>query len=160
MTEFDSKELAQRTQDHLNGYVKFADQKASILLTAQLAFIGLYANILRSAWSSAELNFKLFSVLTIAAGIAAVTSYGWTIYPRTPGTARGLILWKSIADMGVDDYKQQMESLSREEAFEELLDENHKLATVASEKYRYLRVSLLLTAVMVGLALVAIASIL
>jgi len=40
---------------HLNKYITLADNKASILLSAQLAFIGLSANFLNNVWGDASL---------------------------------------------------------------------------------------------------------
>jgi hypothetical protein len=156
MTDFDHENLAERTQDQLNGYIKFADQKASILLTAQLAFVGLYGNLIRTTWSGSGIGFKIMSGLTVAAGLVGAGSAGWAIYPRTPNTDQGLMLWKSISEMSLSTYEKKVNSLSTEKAFSELLDENHKLASVATNKYHYLRISLISTGLMLAFSVIAI----
>ncbi|QIB79068.1 hypothetical protein G3A49_13370 [Haloferax volcanii] len=156
MSEADSKKFARRTQDHLNGYIKFADQKASILLTAQLAFIGLYSNIIKTSWENSASCFKLASAITILFGLIATGLAGWTIYPRTPDTQQGLMLWSGIKDMGETKYKKKIKSLESDDVFDEILDENHKLAIVAENKYRNLRISLISTGLMLLFALLAV----
>lgn len=156
MADSDKEEFAERTQDHLNEYIKFADKKSSILLTAQLAFIGLYANIIRNGWEGANCTFKTLSVVTVLTGLGAIGLAGWTVYPRTPDTEEGLMLWKTIVNMGEETYIESVSSLDSDSVFNEILEENHKLAVVADRKYKYLRLSLILTGAMVPAALLAV----
>jgi hypothetical protein len=156
MTNSDKEEFAERTQDHLNEYIILADKKSSILLTAQLAFIGLYINIIRNGWAGANCAFKILSVITVLTGLGAIGLAGWTVYPRTPDTEEGLMLWKTIVNTGEENYIKKIQSINSDSIFNEILEENHKLAVVADKKYKYLRLSLILTGAMVLASLLAV----
>ncbi|MFC7175034.1 hypothetical protein ACFQL0_20020 [Haloplanus litoreus] len=67
-------------QSHLNTYIKVADQKASILLTAQLAFLGLFSNALRTLFSDTGLLFHSLATLTTVAALAGIFLAGWVVY--------------------------------------------------------------------------------
>lgn len=153
MTEYSAEELAQRTHDHLNTYISSADQKASILLTAQFAFIGLFGNGVGAVWKTAGVGFKAFSGLTAIAGLVSIVFSGLVIYPRSPtGNEGGLIFWESIINRDQDQFVAEMSSLSNQAALDELVQQNYVLAKVADQKYGHTKISLIATAVMVGFA--------
>lgn len=155
MPDLDPNELAGRTHDHLNRYIALADNKASILLTAQIAFLGLFANAMR--YLSIESPVVWWSAL-LSAGftVAGVFLSGWVVYPRTPKPEEGLIFWENIIAYGSkSEYREAFEALEDGDSQEQLLEENYDLATVAHNKYRYLQWSLRCTAGTVAFAVIA-----
>lgn len=91
-------EFVYNTKDHLNTYIKQADQKASILLTAQLAFLGLFANALKALSISNQIWVRNFAYASGVAGLIGVFIAGWTIFPRTPKQETGFIFWDNIRE--------------------------------------------------------------
>jgi hypothetical protein len=148
-----SQEFASRIQDHLNHYIKAADRKASILLTGHLAFLGLYANLVKPVLSEPTwLELVLIAataVLTIIAGGFSLS----VVYPRTPETPQGYMLWTSILDRDEEEYREELKDLEPDSILTEMVDENYALAEVADQKYRHFRWSVHITIAMVASAL-------
>ncbi len=147
--EIAHEEFVMLTHDHLNKYIKLANQKASILLTAQLAFLGLVGGSLTKIWQQTSQGTKFIIILTVISTVLATFFAARTIYPNTPKTKQGLILWDSIVDKGKNRYREAVEESSREDLHKELLDENFQLSKVAKSKYTQLRRSILATGGMV-----------
>jgi hypothetical protein len=151
-----TQEFVYNTKEHLNKYIKQADQKASILLTAQLAFLGLFANALNTLSIPNQVWVQNFAYASGAVGLIAVFLAGWTVYPRTPEQETGFILWDNIREYGSEsDFRSAIYELDDDDIVDEVIDENYKLAKVAKDKYFFLKVSLIATAAMVVFAVVA-----
>lgn len=65
------EKFIERTQNHLNKYIALADQKASILLTDQLAFLGLIATAEYILVNSVNPIFMWLAVATGILGLSA-----------------------------------------------------------------------------------------
>lgn len=155
MEEITPNELVTRTHDHLNRYITLADNKASILLTAQIAFLGLFANAFRMLPGVDDLVLFL-AVISGGFGVVAVFLSGWVVYPRTPKPQTGLIFWENIVEFeSSDEFSEEVEKLDANGAKKYLIRQNYYLAVVAEGKYRWLRWSLRVTAGMVVFAAVA-----
>ncbi|WP_152421821.1 Pycsar system effector family protein [Halorubrum saccharovorum] len=142
MSDLTPDELVTRTHDHLNRYITLADNKASILLTAQFAFLGLFANAMRILTIESELVWWC-ALLGAGSGVIGVFLSGWIVYPKTPKPETGLIFWENIVEYGsVDAFQKSISDLEDGDTREQLVQENYELARVASNKYHYLRWSL------------------
>lgn len=151
----DHAQLVENVNEHQNRYIELADNKASILLTAQLAFLGLFANALLNLPIESQVVFWS-SVVSAGLNVVAIFLSVWVVYPRTPRPETGVIFWENITEFGsVDAYRNEVEGLDGEDARRLLIEENYNLASVASSKYRFLRYSLIVTGGMVILAAVA-----
>jgi hypothetical protein len=139
-------DFSTQTLSHLNEYIKFADQKASILLTGQLAFLGLFVNFLNQLWPGPGLEFRILSGMAITAILVSVVFAGWVIYPQTEPSGTNLLFWENITAKSLDNYKSEINALDEDSAIEELIEENHLLAEVASKKYKRLKIALISTA--------------
>ena len=149
-------ELAGRTHDHLNKYIAGADQKASILLTGQFAFLGLAATAVKDIIKTTGPLFYWLSTGTAAAGIAAVFLAIVVIYPRSPSPEKGFIYWENItAYDSVQNFREAFDELPDSDIGDEVVTQNYMLAKVADQKYKYLRWSLGTTILMVILASLA-----
>jgi hypothetical protein len=151
-------DFSTQTLSHLNAYIKFADQKASILLTGQLAFLGLFVNFLNQIWPGPSIEFQILSAVTIGATLVAGVFAGWVIYPQTDPSGENLLFWENIKTKSLDDYESKIKDLDEGSALDELIEENHLLAEVVSNKYRRLKISLISTAGTVLFATFAVIS--
>lgn len=151
-------DFSTQTLSHLNEYIKFADQKASILLTGQLAFLGLFVNLLNQIWPGPGIEFRILSALTIGATLVSGVFAGWVIYPQTDPSGENLLFWENIKSKSRDDYESKIKNLDEESTLEELIEENHLLAEVASNKYWRLKLALISTAGTVLFATFAVIS--
>lgn len=153
MTDFSFEELAKRTHTHLNTYISSADQKASILITAQFAFLGFYGSGISNVWTSTSFCFKLYSALSIMTGLIGAALAGWVVYPRSPqGEENGFMFWESITAKNQSEFVSDVTDLSDSDALKELIKQNHSLAEVADSKYKFTRFALIATAISVGFA--------
>jgi hypothetical protein len=153
MTDFSPAELIKRTHTHLNQYITSADQKMSILLTAHLAFIGLYGGRVSEVWMGSSIDFKTAVTATLISGTVAASLAAWVIYPRNSQAEEdGLMFWGSIVEYEQSEFVSEFGDLDDEAALDELIQQNHSLARVADSKYEYTRCALIATAVTVGFA--------
>lgn len=153
MEEFSKDQFVERTQDHLNKYITAADQKASILLTGQLAFLGLLATAAGDLVTTVGGSFYYLSIGTVVAGIIAAFLAIVVIYPRTPSPEKGFIYWGNITEYASEQkFRKAFDNLSESDLIQELMIQNYMLARVADEKYEYLRWSLRVTVLMIFLA--------
>lgn len=156
MSSFDLNSLAKQTNDHLNTYIKLADQKASILLTGQLAFLGLAATVIVDILSETTTEFHLLAGLGAACGLGGMLFAGSVIFPRTPKANEGYIFWEHILEHDSrEEFQDRFSELSGSETLDELVKENYALAKVAHRKYRHLRISLAATAGMIIFATIS-----
>lgn len=150
-----AEDVMHEARARLDRYILAADQKASILLTAQLAFVGLIINVTGSSWKQInQISQNIFFVGMICAVVSVVLS-GLVVYPRTNSATNGHLFWQDILTNEREGYKSEMFELSRSEAAEEMLNENYALAAIADKKHNYLRYSLLTTAAMIMVLIVA-----
>lgn len=153
MTDLTKAELAGRTQDHLNSYITAADQKASILLTGQLAFLGLTATATGDLINTDGGSLYWLSIGTAVAGIVAAFLAITVVYPRAPSPEKGFIFWGNITEYdSAEDFQNAFAGLSNSDIKSVVITQNYMLAKVADKKYKYLRWSLRATALMVILA--------
>lgn len=157
MSQFNPEQLAERTLSHLNTYIGAADQKASILLTAQFAFLGFSATIVNDILSGTSRCFQIAAVLGAASGLIGAAFAGSVVYPRTPKAETGFVFWEHILEFeSRSEFQDAFGELDSDEALNELTKQNYSLAKVADRKYDHLRWSLLATAGMVVFAVVAV----
>lgn len=155
-----NEDFVELIQSHLNEYIHAADRKSSILLTAHIAFLGLFGKALINESSSIALASDgiLSAVMagaTVLSGLIAGLFAGLVVYPRTPETDSGYMLWSSIINKQKAEYHDEIQSLGEDKIAEEMIDENYQLANVADDKYKYLRYSLISTAAMVIFAVIS-----
>lgn len=149
-------EFALLVNEHINSYIRLADNKASILLSALVAYLGISLGVLGSLWSGGGTFFQISSSLTVLTALLAVYYSASAVYPKTPETPQGLILWDSIAKRTREEYLGEIKNRSDEQLLEELIDENYMLAKVSVEKYSQVRSALICTGVTVALALATV----
>jgi hypothetical protein len=150
MSGISGGELGKGTKSHLNKYIGLADQKASLLLTGQLAFLGLTATTLNELVSVDGGLSELFVVLTVVSGVAAILLSISVVYPRTPKAKKGVIFWENIIQYdSPDEFEAAFVDLDDSERLNRIVVQNYYLAKVASKKYCYLRWALRATIAMI-----------
>lgn len=143
----DTDELAKIIHKHVNQYISLADKKASILLTAQLAFLGLYANLLSGIWLSRGVLFHSLALISVAGGALSIFFAAGVVYPRTPSPGDGVFFWGDIRDRSLEQYIEDIAQMEPTDQTRSLIEEIHYLACVARKKYNWFRASMVSTAV-------------
>lgn len=138
-------EFVLMVHDHLNQYIQLADSKSSLLLSAQIAYLGLFGNIVRTLWQNSGNWFKISVAFTAASLILAVLFAALAVYPRDPETNQGLIFWQSILRQNERSYRLAVLDASGEDLLHEVIDENYALAKVSDGKYDNVRRTMVFT---------------
>jgi len=157
MPEFATVQLIERTHDHLNTYITAADQKASILLTGQFAFLGLAATASSDILGNTGQLFDILAGVTAVIGVVAAVLAIAVIYPRTPSPGDSVIYWGDIQRRANrEEYRDAVSELDDSDSLTALVDQNYTLAEVANSKYGFLRWSLRFTLAMTGVAAITV----
>jgi len=153
----DSEELVKIIHSHHDTYITNADRRASILITGQLAFLGLFSNALGAALQAGILP-TTFLALTVLFGLGAIASAGYIIYPLKSRPAKSYIFWENILNswVGPKDYSEDVLDLTTDGVRQELAEDIYQLSIVAQSKFRYLRYSLILTGLMLAAAIITV----
>jgi hypothetical protein len=144
-SELTSTQFSQLVRDHQNAYIRVADNKASILLSGLIAYLGLSLSAIGANVGSEGSIFLIIAAGSILSSLVAIYFAASAVYPNTPTTPQGLIMWESIIEKGEQGYRESIQGNSSEELLEELIDENYQLAKVNDTKYRQVRCALLAT---------------
>lgn len=153
--ELTSAQFSKLVRDHQNAYIRVADHKASILLSGLVAYLGLSLSAIGASFGSEGTPFLAIAGVSILSALVAIYFAMSAVYPNTPPTPQGLIMWESIVEKGEQGYRETIQAKSSEELVNELIDENYQLATVNKTKYQQVRLALLATIPTVGFGVLA-----
>jgi hypothetical protein len=142
MDEGERIELLTQTTSHYNRYISQADQKASILISGHLAFVGL---LLNSPLFEPQAYCSYLPIFISGATIFAAT---YVIFPRIRDENRespelGNLSWVGAANKSREEYVNNILSTEREASVKSLVKSNLALAKVLDKKYRWLRISMI-----------------
>ena len=139
-------ELTDNIHTHLNKYIISADRKASILLTAQFAFLGLSANALSGSISEIQDSTFIFVIIGSLCGLFGLIFAILVIYPRESEPVENMMYWSHIQSYDSwDKFRDDINELSDSDRRDELIKQNYALSKVAVRKYTNLRISLIFT---------------
>lgn len=152
-----SSELLQLSHNHVNGYIKSADQKASILLGGLLTFLGLFLNIIDNVWSQLEVLTQFFIGLSVACVIITIGLLSLVISPRVGGEIKkGYIYWGNILEHNnKDEFVDEVSGLDDSDITSELGEEVYSVSRIADVKYKWLNRALLSTVISFVIGLIA-----
>lgn len=153
--ELTAAQFSQVVRDHQNNYIRVADQKASILLSGLIAYLGLSLSAIGANIGSEGTTFFVIAGISILSALVGIYFAASAVYPNTPPTHQGLIMWESIIEKGEEGYREAIRSKSSDELLNELIDENYQLASVNDMKYEQVRWALWATIPTVGFGVFA-----
>ena len=152
----DNEELLRLSHDHINGYIKAADQKASILLSGQLAFLALLIGTMPDNILNMSVLIQIVAGLTVLSNVIAVFFSISTISPiENTDNERGFIFWKEILEHeGSGEFEEKVRELDSEDALNSLSAEVYDVSEVANEKYDTLTKAIYSTSAFIILAII------
>lgn len=148
--EFSAVEFSQLVRNHQNDYIRVADNKASILLSGLIAYFGLSLHVIGANLESEGRIFVVLASMSVFSALVGIYFAASAVYPNTPATPQGLIMWESVVKKGEQGYRETIRGKSSEELLDELIDENYQLAAVNHTKYQQVRRALQATIPTVG----------
>lgn len=138
---------AESVHNYVREFIRIADQKAAFffaIATALLAF--LYNQKLANKWVMPPVEWRLPEILSFFATWGLVISAAacmFTVYPRTPGSKRGIVFFQAIAEFeSAQEYVRDVLAKSSAQLVSAKLTHVHVLAKVCSRKYGILRVAI------------------
>ncbi len=135
------------------GFTRTADRKAAPVLALQIALAGTLAarlENLQPIFVSDECVIRILIWLALGmyliCAIAAVVLAAWVYIPRNPRLGKSLIYFEDIASMDATTYLARAKGMSIDMIEEQLLDQIHVVAKIASAKMRSVRWAFLMSA--------------
>ncbi|WP_420182078.1 Pycsar system effector family protein [Haloarcula sp. KBTZ06] len=134
--------------------IRSADQKASMLLTGQFAFLGLFANVVAPIWKDGGPTFHRLTALTTIAAFGSILAAAVVVFPREGDG--DLLYFAENADKNKEKYVEEIMELDAENRSKELLRSDHSLSTIANRKHSYVRISVIGAVLSVCFGVIAI----
>ncbi len=135
--------------DHNQGLIKFADDKANILLGILIILLPLAFGV--NIFVGTNLPDKgsvVFLVITFLISVGfLVGSFGYSIaviYARIKSDYGDMIFFRNISKKTLDEYHQFVENLNSKDIFADYRKEIYAIAKINEYKYKNYRTSILL----------------
>ena len=137
--ELTAATFSQLVRDHQNAYIRVADNKASILLSGLVAYLGISLGVIGTNLRTEGTLFLIVAAASVLSTIIAIYYAASAVYPNTPPTPQGLFMWESIVEESEKEYRKTIRLKSSDELLKELIDENYQLAKVNDAKYQQIQ---------------------
>ncbi|ATF11642.1 hypothetical protein A616_06475 [Brevibacillus brevis X23] len=125
---------------YIGDYIKFADQKAGVGLTLNLAILGYFITYLKTANFSMFVVNKVFLIIGVALLLVSSFLFFSVIWPRYVGDTRYYMSWGGIgAFKSANEYQLLLKEKTEEQFLDDMATQNHSLAKVCKNKYSFLR---------------------
>lgn len=158
INEKDTLELLLINHQHIHENIKFADQKASAIIATNGALLALsYSLIQPSAKFTLFVGFFVCFVLAVSIAMAflVIKPRGGVNKEKNPG----IFDPKRIAKYKLEDYQKRMSEITTTELLIELRAFIYDRACIDNQKYAFLRLSIIASAIGWVLSLLFAASI-
>ncbi|MEK4853865.1 Pycsar system effector family protein [Paenibacillus sp. FSL H7-0756] len=134
---------------YISDYIKFADSKAGITLSVVGVVFAFFSLEMKKLWdkgiAEAPLGYPFYFYLVFLLGIVAGMYFlGRAIWPRYLIDKSKYHSWGGIAAFDTDDnYVTEMKRKFQNNTnfLEELMKQNHSIATICKKKYFWIRLA-------------------
>lgn len=129
---------------YISEYIKLADQKASILLTINIALIGFFFNYLKTEGFNENVIFKSF----IISGLFLLITSSYIIlikiiWPRYNSNTNEYMSWGGIASFEDGHYyTRKLINRESDQFITDMAEQNYALAKICKTKYKFLKISM------------------
>jgi hypothetical protein len=121
-------------------WIAAADAKTGFVFVAATAMLGLLASAAPAYGKWTALGVIL-SVLATTLLLASLTALVAAVFPRTHGPKLSIIFFGGIASRDVDAYRSDVQSLDEDAYAEDLIQQCHINAKIASTKYHWVKIA-------------------
>ena len=139
--------FAQHLHGHVFDQIRFADQKATVLLGVTSAVLALlYRAGLHDLWLQSRNHWTASACVSLVAILLDGTALAYAllaVLPRLrPASPRRLAYWRAVAGLGSStEYSRAVLALPQSELACQLLEDCHALSVVCARKFRLLSAS-------------------
>lgn len=130
------------------GWIAAADAKTGFVFAVATAMLGLLASAAPKYgdWTVLGVTLTAIAATLLLASLACVTA---AVFPRTDGPKLSLIFFGGIAERDVDQFRSDAQNASEETYEEDLVQQCHINAQIATVKYHWVKWASILLAVSV-----------
>lgn len=137
-------ELTRRTEilegdlaRHLT-WIAAADGKTGFIFAVATAMLGLLASAAPKygEWTTAGVLLGASAALALVSCLGCVVA---AVFPRTKGPKLSLIFFGAVASRTIDEFRTDVDAITEETYVEDLVQQCHVNAEIASVKFRWLK---------------------
>lgn len=138
---------------YIGDYIKFADAKAGVAISANLIALGFFGNIIKDNNYSVTSLSEIYLIIGVLILASASFIFGKVLWPRYLLDKEYYMSWGGIAAFGnSEEYINQIHGQSNQEFLKSMAEQNRALALVCAKKYEYLRIGFELLAIGITLS--------
>lgn len=128
--------------DRLIGWVRASETRIAFIVPLATAMLGGLAVNLPTVqqWTIPASLSVSFSLIPLALSLVFVA---FASFPRTKGPKGSVVYFGGIAARELDQYKASVREISKEQYVEDLLNQCHRNAQIAEQKYAWIQRSML-----------------
>jgi hypothetical protein len=120
-------------------WITSADSKSNFIFTISIAMLGILAAIAPDTASSLGFWSAFVCAVAVALIAGAIFCAAHTVFPRTDGPVSSLIYCRSIADCGIKDFRDRMNSVQYPDYTDDLIIQCFRNASIASVKFTWVK---------------------
>ena len=120
-------------------WIASADSKSNFIFTISIAMLGLLAAVAPSSADAWSFWPALACAITILLITSAIFCAAHAVFPRTDGPVSSLIYCGSIADGGMKDFRDRIDTVTHSDYSDDLAVQCFRNASIASEKFRWVK---------------------
>lgn len=119
-------------------WIGAADAKAGFIFAASTAMLGLLAAAAPKygSWSALGVALAILSVSFLMISLVGVSA---AVFPRSSGPKLSVIFFGGVAGRPIDEYRKDLIALDEEAYLEDLIEQCHINAEIASTKYAWVK---------------------
>ncbi|MEM5008348.1 Pycsar system effector family protein [Priestia megaterium] len=139
---------------YIGEYIKFADQKAGVAITLNIALVGFFFNYIRGATMSEHVVAKVFLIIGVLTLLVSTLILLFKVlWPRYTTDVSQYMSWGGIASFNSSqDYSAEISSKTNAQFLDDMAQQNYFLGVVCLKKYKSLQLGLLLFAIGTGVS--------
>ncbi len=125
-------------------WISSSDNKVPAIFAINTAMLGVVAALLNSFENWSKLNSILITILLIFL-LGSVVCLAVATFPRLNGPKGSLIYFGGIVTRSLEQYKTEIQNLSDDKLIVEILTQVYRNAEIATNKFLWVKISMILT---------------
>jgi hypothetical protein len=138
-------------------WIKTADSKVAPLYTINVAMLGLLATLIKvtSDWGCIKYSLTAATIIVLSVSLICLTK---TLFPKLNGPSNSLVFFGEISKLNIKDFSERISAQTDDEYSFDVINQIHRNAQIASEKYATVKYAFISTLVATPLWLITVFS--
>lgn len=139
----DKVDYLEKEHQRLLNWIQAADSRIAIILPLGLAMLGTLAAVAKEthSWDNLQLLAAGASFILLS---ASLTFLAVAAFPRTDGAKSSIVFFGGINSLGLKGYQAELRSSTEDSYIRDLTRECFANARIASIKFKFVRLSLIM----------------